>query len=68
MKDFLEPYLRRSPTSTTLRVGTNNSINHSSSAILNKLLSLKYFNTVHLSMNDSNQNLRRDTPCKILNE
>ena len=50
MKDFLEPYLRRSPTSTTLRVGTNNSINHSSSAILNNFLSLKYFNTVHLSM------------------
>ena len=43
MKDFLKPYLKRSATNIILHVGTNNSINDSSSVILNKLLSLKSF-------------------------
>ena len=43
MKDFLKPYLKRSPTNIILHAGTNNSINDSSSVILNKLLSLKKF-------------------------
>ena len=40
MKDFLKSYLKRSSTNIILHVGTNG-INDSSSAILNKLLSLK---------------------------
>ena len=38
MKDFLKPHLKRSPTNVILHVATNNSINDSSSVILNKLL------------------------------
>ena len=41
MKDFLKPHLKRSLTNIILQVGINNSTNDSSSAILNKLLSLK---------------------------
>ena len=40
IKDFLKPYLKRSPTNN---VGTNKSINDSSSVILNKLLLPKNF-------------------------
>ena len=43
MSDFLKPYSKRSPTNIILHVGTNNSINDSSSVILNKLLLLKNF-------------------------
>ena len=43
IKDFLKPYLKRSPTNIILHVGTSNSINDSSSVILNKLLSLISF-------------------------
>ena len=52
MKDFLKPYLKRSPTNLILHVGTNNSINDSSSVILNKLLSLKIF--IHTELPESN--------------
>ena len=52
MKDFLKPYLKRSPTNLILHVGTNNSINDSSSVILNKLLSLKKF--IHTELPESN--------------
>ena len=52
MKDFLKPYLKRSPTNIILHVGTNNSINDSSSVILNKLLSLKKF--IHTKLPESN--------------
>ena len=52
MKDFLKPYLKRSPTNIILHVGTNNSINDSSSVILNKLLSLK--NYIHTELPESN--------------
>ena len=52
MKDFLKPYLKRSPTNIILHVGTNNSINDSSSVILNKLLSLKNF--IHTELPESN--------------
>ena len=52
MKVFLKPYLKRSPTNTILHVGTNNSINDSSSAILNKLVSLKNF--IHAELHESN--------------
>ena len=53
MKDFLKPYLKRSPTNIILHVGTNNSINDSSSVIiLNKLLSLKNF--IHTELSESN--------------
>ena len=38
MKDFLKPYLKRSPANIFLHVGTNNSINDPSCVILNKLL------------------------------
>ena len=41
MKDFLKSHLKRSLTNIILQVGINNSTNDSSSAILNKLLSLK---------------------------
>ena len=43
MNDFLKPYSKRSPTNIILHVGTNNSINDSSSVILNKLLLPKNF-------------------------
>ena len=49
MKDFLKPYLKRSPTNIILHVGTNND---SSSGILNKLLSLKNF--IHTELPESN--------------
>ena len=52
MKDFLKPYLKRPPTNIILHVGTNNSINYSSSVILNKLLSLKNF--IHTELPESN--------------
>ena len=52
VKDFLKPYLKRSPTNIILHVGTNNSINDSSSVILNKLLSLKIF--IHTELPESN--------------
>ena len=52
MKDFLKPYLKRSPTNIILHVGTNNSINDSSSVILNKLLSLK--NYIHAELPEAN--------------
>ena len=52
MKDFLKLYLKRSPTSIILHVGTNNSINNSSSVILNKILSLKNF--IHPDLLESN--------------
>ena len=52
MKDFLKPYLKRSPTNIILHVGTNNSINDSSSVILNKFLSLKNF--IHTELPKSN--------------
>ena len=43
IKDFLKPYLKRSPTNIILHVGISNSINDSSSVILNKLFSLISF-------------------------
>ena len=52
MKDFLKPYLKRSPANIFLHVGTNNSINDPSSLILNKLLSLKIF--IHAELIESN--------------
>ena len=52
MKNFLKPYLKRSPTNIILHGGTNNSINDSSSVILNKLLSLKNF--IHTEFSESN--------------
>ena len=52
IEDFLKPYLKRSPTNIILHVGTNNSINDSSSVILNKLLSLKNF--IHTELPESN--------------
>ena len=52
MKDFLKPYLKRSPANIILHVVTNNSINDSSSAILNKLASLKNF--IHTELPESN--------------
>ena len=52
MEDFLKPYLKRSPTNIILHVGTNNSINDSSSVILNKFLSLKNF--IHTELPKSN--------------
>ena len=52
MKDFLKPYLKRPPTNIILHFGTNNSINYSSSVILNKLLSLKNF--IHTELPESN--------------
>ena len=52
MKDFLKLYLKRSPANIFLHVGTNNSINDSSSVILNKLLSLKNF--IHTELRESN--------------
>ena len=39
MKEFLKPYLKRLPTNIILHGGTNNSINDSSSVVLNKLFS-----------------------------
>ena len=52
MKDFLKPHLKRSPTNIILRVVTNNSINDSSSVILNKLLSVKKI--IHTQLPESN--------------
>ena len=52
MTDFLKPHLERSPTNIILRVVTNNSINDSSSVILNKLLSAKNF--IHTQLPESN--------------
>ena len=52
MKDFLKPYLKRSPANIILHVGTNNSINESSSVILNKLLLLKNF--IHAELPELN--------------
>ena len=52
MKDFLKLHLKRSPTNVILHVATNNSINNSSSVILNKLLSLKNF--IHTELPESN--------------
>ena len=52
MKDFVKPYLERSPTNIILHVGINNSINDSSSAIVNKLLSL--INLIHTELLESN--------------
>ena len=52
MKDFLKPYLIRSPTNIILHVDTNRSINDSLSVILNKLLSLKNF--IHTELPKSN--------------
>ena len=52
MKDFLKPYLKRSPRNIILHVGTNNSVNDLSSVILNKLLSLKK-NFIHTEFPDS---------------
>ena len=52
IKDFLKPYLKRSPKHINLHVGANNSINDSSSVILNKLLSLKNF--IHTELPESN--------------
>ena len=51
MEDFLKPYLKRSPRNIILHVGTNNSINDSSSVIPNKLLSLKNF--IHTELPES---------------
>ena len=51
MKDFLKPYLKRLPTNIILHVGKNNSINDSSTVILNKLLSLKNF--IHTELPES---------------
>ena len=59
MKDFLKPYLKRSSTNIILHVGTNNSINDSSSAILNKLLQLKNF--IHTELTESNVSLSNIT-------
>ena len=52
MKDFLKPYLKCSPANMNLHVGTNNSINDSSSVILNELLLLKNF--IHTELPESN--------------
>ena len=52
IKDFLKPYLKRSPANIFLHVGTNNSINDPSCVILNKLLSLKIF--IHTELHESN--------------
>ena len=49
MKDFLKPYFKRSPTNIILHVGTNNSINDSSSVILFNLL-----NFIHTELPESN--------------
>ena len=54
MKDFLKPYLKHSPTNIILHVGTNNSVNSLSSAILNKLLSLKNFIHTESELLESN--------------
>ena len=48
MKDFLKLYLKRSPTNIISNVGISNSINDSSSVILNKILSLKSF--IHIEL------------------
>ena len=55
IKDFLKPYLKRSPTNIILHVGTNNSIDDSSRVILNKFLSLKTF--IHTKLPESNVTL-----------
>ena len=41
IKDFVKPYLKCLPVNIVLSLGSNNSINDSSSVILNNLLSLK---------------------------
>ena len=51
MEDFLKPYLKRSPTTIILHVGTSNSINDSSSFILNKFLLLE--NYIHIELPES---------------
>ena len=51
MKDFLKPYLKRSPTNVILH-GTNNGINDSLRVILNKLLPLKKF--IYTELPESN--------------
>ena len=61
MKDFPNPYLKRSTTNTILHVGPNNSINDSSNVTLNKLLSLKNFihpesNVIFSNMIDMSEN------------
>ena len=53
MKYFLKPCLKRSPTNMILHVGTNNSMNDSSSVILNKLLLLKNF--IHTELLEFNE-------------
>ena len=67
MKDFLKLYLKRSPTSTILilHVGTNNSINDSSSVIVNEILSLK--NLIHAELPESNVILNIIDRLKISN-
>ena len=52
IKDFLKPYLKRSPTNIILHFGTNNSINDSSRVIVNKFISLKTF--IHTKFPESN--------------
>ena len=52
MKDFLKPYLKRSPKNIILHVGTNSGINDSSRVILNKLLPLKKF--IYTELPESN--------------
>ena len=49
-KDFLKPYLKRSPINIILLIGTNNSTNDSSSVILNKLLLLENFILNYLNL------------------
>ena len=49
LKDFLKLYLKHSPTNIILHFGTNNTINDSSSVILNELLLLKKFIHTELS-------------------
>ena len=48
MKDFVKPYLKRSPTNIVSNVDINNSTNDSSSVFLNKFLSLKIF--IHIEL------------------
>ena len=50
MKEFLKPYLKRLPTNIILHGGRNNSINDSSSVVLNKLFS--FF--IHNELPESN--------------
>ena len=52
LKDFLKLYLKHSPTNIILHFGTNNTINDSSSVILNELLLLKKF--IHTELSELN--------------